>query len=161
MGAEAGLWSTFIAHRIWSGWREDDYRLYARTYAAAPIDGKPKKYFVDMGNFADIYQYNETKRRDRYPELVYPETPEYIWEWRNAAQRQRFEDLRVASDRARNRSDLFLLGIVVNHIFSAANAALAARRANEATAALQLEYLALDGAGRPEAQPRLRVSLPW
>jgi len=52
--SEITLWGFYIFHNVYSGWIEDDYRLFSTQHAGANISGKDKKYFVNIGNFFDI-----------------------------------------------------------------------------------------------------------
>jgi hypothetical protein len=131
IGAEAGLWGGFIGHRIYRGWLNDDLRTYAAQHAGADMSGKNSKYLVDIGNFDTIYEYNEVRGVERFFEDQYPEADEYTWNWDSTEHRAKFKSMRVESGRVNNRSTLIATCIFINHLCSAINSAIIARRWND------------------------------
>lgn len=129
--SEAALWGVFTGFTLRSNWLENDYRNFAATHAGINPEGKPADYFVDIGNFVDIFEYNQAQLRNRDVAALYPETDEFFWRWDSDANRRRFENLRVSSDRASNRADLTLALIFVNHLFSAVQATMAVHNFNK------------------------------
>ncbi len=127
---EAGLWATMIGHRLSARWAEDNYKGFAADHANVDYRGKELQYFVDVGNFMNIYDYNHKKRIDRREELIYEVTPEYFWEWDSDDNRARFRKMRVDADATRNRATYFGAGIMINHLISAIHAALVAQQGN-------------------------------
>lgn len=131
IGSEVLLWSTYLGFTTWSNWLEDDYQDFAVTHAGINLDGKPKQYFVDIGNFNDILDYNQAQLRDRDVNDLYTDTEEFFWRWDSRENRNKFETLRVRSDRAANRAQLTLAAIFVNHLVSAIHSTLAVFKFNE------------------------------
>ena len=126
--------------------------------------GQVKQYFVDIGNFQDIYEYNESKGVDRAFDLQYAETSEFTWQWDTDANRVRFKSMRVASDRAHNRATFYLTGIFLNHLSSAINVALAVRRWNTgllSTATFRLKTSAYTPTGQPDLRGALQFTVPF
>ena len=142
--SEATWWSLFTWHSVYGGWIEEDYKTFAVAHAGIDLTGKDKKYFVNIGNFIDIYGYNQKKRLDRYDDLVYENISAYFWRWDSDSNRQRFEDMRIKRDRYNNRINYFVTGIILNHIISGINAGISADRWNkslEPLSRLKLEYI--------------------
>lgn len=129
--SEALLWAGYIGLTTWSNWLEDDYRTFSVTHAEVEIDGKPKDYFVDIGNFDSIFDFNQAQLRNRDVSTLYPETDEFFWRWDTQEHRREFKDLRVRSDRADDRSELVLAVILVNHLASAIHSTLAVFKFNK------------------------------
>ncbi len=129
--SEVLLWGTFAGFNLWSNWLENDYRAFAVSHAGVDLEGKSGRYFVDIGNFNDIFEYNQDQLRNRDVSALYPETDEFFWRWDSEANRRRFEDLRIRSDRAANRAELTLAVIFVNHLVSALQATLAVHKYNQ------------------------------
>jgi hypothetical protein len=121
-GLEAGLWLSYAGFTSYSSWREDDYRTYAATYAGVDLKGKTSSYFIDVGNFGSVYEYNAYRLRQRNTMDLYSDEQADYWQWQSSEDRQRFNQLRVSSDTARNRATFVLGAIVANHIFSAIEA---------------------------------------
>ena len=129
--SEVALWATYLGFTTWGNWLQDDYRTFAATHAGANISGKPRRYFVDIGNFDSIVDYNQAQLRGRDVRALYPVTEEFFWQWDDRENRRRYEDLRVRSDAAKNRAQLTLAVIFVNHLVSAIHATLAVHKFNE------------------------------
>jgi hypothetical protein len=120
--AEGALWLTFGAYDWHATSLQDDARRFAVQHAQITINGKDDQYFVDIGEFQNVYDYNEQILRNREPEKLYNTSTSY-WNWDNNANRQYFADLRVTSDERINDLRFVAAAIAVNHIVSAINAA--------------------------------------
>lgn len=95
-----------------------DMQAYAVRHAGINPTGKDDYYYVDIGNYDDIYAYNEQKLRNRQVDLLYPVTPDYYWAWDSAQNRQRFDRLRIRSAAHRQYATFALIGLAVNRIVS-------------------------------------------
>ncbi|MFQ5677263.1 MAG: DUF5683 domain-containing protein [bacterium] len=131
IASEVLLWGAFIGLESWGNWLEDDYKTFSVQHAKVDLDGKPKGYFVDISNFNDIFEFNQEQLRNRDVNALYTDTEAFFWQWDNEQNRRKYDDLRVRSDRARNRADLALAFIFTNHIVSAIHATLAVFKFNQ------------------------------
>jgi hypothetical protein len=127
---EVTLWLGYLAFQQYGKWVRQDALAFAATHSGAKIAGKPSQFFVDIGNYTDIYQYNDAKLRYGENEKYYAEA-DYFWSWDKDANRQKFENMRIASDRARNRSTYVLGAIFANHLISAIHASWQTHRYNK------------------------------
>jgi len=118
---ELVLWAGYFSFKSYSDWKRDDMYLFASAHAGANARNKPPQYFVDIGNYDNIYEYNDAKQRQREFFNVYPED-EYYWNWDAVENREEFEQMRISSDRAHNRSIFAIGGIIANHLLSAIDA---------------------------------------
>ncbi|MBN1351784.1 hypothetical protein JXJ21_20395 [candidate division KSB1 bacterium] len=155
--SEISLWTIFAGLRIYGGWNEREYKTFAEDHALANTDGKKHRYFVDIGNFDNIYLYNDFQLRERDLEDVYPETAQYFWQWDNTANRDKFERMRIRSDDAYYRA-LFVGGIIfVNHLVSAIDAVWVSykhnKQLNKAGTHLDIHF------GQEINHPEIRLSL--
>jgi hypothetical protein len=124
---EVLLWSGFTAFQVYGNWLKDDYKLLAATHAAAEVAGKDDQFFVDMGNFISVEEFNQNRLRRRDVQGLYdPAT--HFWQWDTDAQRQRFENLRIRSDKAHSRALFVVAGVLTNHIVSGIHAAWVAHK---------------------------------
>jgi len=130
-GMELVLWIGYLGMGRYADLLCEDYHNVARVNAGAPVEGKPKQYFIDVGNFSDTYRYNNKKQVDRLPGLVYPITEEYFWQWDSDVNRKRFKDIRLKSDTIRSQARYVAAAIFVNHVVSAVNAAITVNRWNK------------------------------
>jgi len=127
---EVTLWLSYFAFRQYGKWIRDDALAFAATHSAAGIEGKPSQFFVDIGNYIDIYQYNEAKLRFGEYEKVYDEA-DFFWSWDRDNNRQKFENMRIAGDRALNRSTFVIGAVFANHLISAIHASWQTHRYNK------------------------------
>lgn len=127
---EVTLWLGYFAFREYGDWIKKDALAFAATHAGAETDGKPSQYFVNIGFYSDIYQYNDAQQRMRQFSKVYS-IDEYYWAWDKDDSRSRFVNMRIASDRAHNRAIFVLGGIFANHILSAIDAVWQTYRYNK------------------------------
>ena len=144
IATETAWWGLYIWHNVYSGWMKDDYITFAAAHAGIESAGKNKKYYVNIGNFSDIYGYNDKKMLDRDDDLVYKDIPENYWRWDSDDNKERFKEMRVKSDRYGNRVNYFATAIILNHIISGINAAIIAKKWNnslESQPAWKLEYI--------------------
>lgn len=129
-GSEAALWITYVSMNFYGQWVRDDARLFASEKAGIDLRGKSGKYFVDIGNYSDIYQYNERKLQERKEDQIY-DPFSYYWKWENDSDRMRYKNLRIKSDEIINSSQFIIAAIIANHIISAVNAGRLAIKFNK------------------------------
>lgn len=122
---EVLLWSTYAGFKIYENWIEDEYKVFATDHARIDAGDKPHKFFVNIGNYDNIHDYNAVKLNYRQLDDVYPDS--YAWDWDSDANRHDFKMMRIRADNA-NYGALFMLGtILVNHIVSAIDAVWVSR----------------------------------
>jgi hypothetical protein len=125
--AEILLWGGFATQEVYGHWLKDDFKLFAATHAGAEISGKDEQFFVDMGNFISVDEFNQNRLRRRDVEGLYdPAT--HFWRWNTEANRQKFFNLRKRSDKAFSRAELVAAGVIANHIISGIHAAWVAHK---------------------------------
>lgn len=129
--AEAALWLTFTSFQQYGNWLQGDARSFASAHAGAVPSGKDDQFYVNLGNFSNVYDYNDKKLRDRNISEVYDPSQGYFWNWDSDVSRQRFRSLRISSDKVFNNSRFVIGAIVVNHVLSALNAARLVRHYNK------------------------------
>jgi len=124
---EVLLWSGFTALEVYGGWQKNDYKLFSASHAGAQTAGKDDQFFVEMGNFISVEEYNQARLRRRDVEGLYdPAT--HFWRWDTDANRQKFFNLRKRSDKAYARAELVAAAVIANHIVSGIHAAWVAHK---------------------------------
>ncbi len=123
MISESGLWLAYSGFRVYGGLLRDDARDFASVHAQINPAGKGDQFYVDIGNFRDVFEYNEKQLRDREVQRLYDPGAGFFWRWDDDASRRRYRNLRVSSDEVFNNSRFVIGAIVVNHLISALNAA--------------------------------------
>lgn len=122
-GAEALIWSNFIGFRLYGNWKKEDYISWAALHAGADVNGKPDSYFETLTYYDNIDIYNQLEHLyERSEAQLYPDTPEYYWNWDSDANRVHYRNLRNTSKNAYRRSLLFLGAAFVNRVLSGIDA---------------------------------------
>jgi len=129
--AEGVLWLTYATFEVYGNSLRDDARAYAASHAGFITAGKGDQFFVDVGNFINISDYNEKKLRDREPDKIYDANAGYAWQWESDAARSAFRDQRIASENMYNNRRFVIGAILINHVASAINAARSAISRNK------------------------------
>jgi hypothetical protein len=112
MGVEAAIWAGFAAYRIYGGWKEDDYKAYAATYAGVDNSGKSDNFYDYVGFYNSREEYNQFSRLYTPSNPYYPDTPTYDWNWQSDVQREEFRDIRNSSKTA-FRNSTFMIGLAI------------------------------------------------
>ena len=130
---EAAIWITYIGFSLHGNWLLDDAYSFAVTHAGVDLSGKERdaKFFTDIANYSNVYEYNDEKLRfGEYEELYDPEAG-YGFYWDNTANREKYQEDKFAGDRTLN-DRLFVIGAaVINHIVSAISAVFATNSYND------------------------------
>jgi hypothetical protein len=67
---------------------------------------------------------------DRRDAVLFPETPNYYWNWNSRESRQKYRNLRNQSKTAFERADIAVGILIANHVVSAIEAYFAAGKHN-------------------------------
>jgi hypothetical protein len=124
--AEGGLWITYALFEIHGNDLRDGARAFAAARGGVTVNGKDDQFFVDIGNFLSMDDYNDKRLRDREPERLYSIEGGQYWLWDSEDSRLTYREQRIASDRSYNNRKFVGAAILVNHVISAINAARAA-----------------------------------
>lgn len=132
MIAEGAIWITYAAFSIYGNWLLDDAYGYSTSHAGVDLSGKERDetFFTDIGNYNNIYDYNDEKLRfGEYDKLYDPLTHYFYWDSEN--NRRVYREDKIAGDKTLN-DRLFVVGAaVINHIVSAISAVFAANSYND------------------------------
>jgi hypothetical protein len=122
-GAEALIWSNFVGFRLYGKWKKEDYISWAAMHAGVDVNGKPDSYFETLTYYDNIDIYNQLELLyERSEAELYPDTPEFYWNWDSDENRVHFRKLRNDSKNAYRRSLLFLGAALVNRVLSGIDA---------------------------------------
>jgi TM2 domain-containing membrane protein YozV len=150
--AEGTLWLTWTSFRMYGDWVRDDARDFAVQYAGINKEGKDAQYFIDIGNFQSVDDYNEQMLLQRDADEIYNPNSDYKWNWDTDERREQYRQLRVQSDEIYNNANFVIAAVVVNHVVSAINAARTAVGYNDAldqTGSLKFQARPLGTLSRP------------
>lgn len=115
---ELSLWTVLFLSQNIVDISETQFKSTASKHAGVTTRGKSNQYFVDIGNYETMEDYNETQQRYRSPDLVYPAGLGFQWSWDSDKSRNRFKKYRINRDLARKVGRFVIGGIVLNHIIS-------------------------------------------
>jgi hypothetical protein len=151
---EGVLWLSYAAFEISGNDLRDASRSFAVSHAGVNTSGKDDQYFIDLGNFLSIDDYNAKKLRDRDIAKLYDPAAGYAWQWDSDAARAAYRSDRVRSETMYNSRKFVGAAILINHVASAINAARAAISHNSAIGAVLKDVLVgvrvTGPAGRPD-----------
>ena len=102
--------------------QETEYKAYAAEHAGIDPFGKNRQFWVDIGNYSSLFTFNEEHLRWRDFNALYEDNDTWSWTWDSSNNRERFENMRIASDIWRLRGSFLIGGVVLNHIVSAIDA---------------------------------------
>ena len=102
--------------------QDTEFRAYAAEHAGISPDGKDRQFWVDIGNYSSLLAFNEEHLRWRDFNALYEDNDIWGWAWDSGNNRERFENMRIASDSWRLRGSFLIGGVVLNHIVSAIDA---------------------------------------
>ena len=117
---ELTLWSTFLGFQNFSNHKRLQYKSYAAKYAGISTENKNLKYWVDIGNYLSLNDHNEEHLRWRQINDIYNE--EFNWSWKSRRHMEKFEKMRINSDKLAKYGQYTLGLITLNHIVSSINA---------------------------------------
>ncbi len=158
--AEVGLIAGVAAFNVYGNWLEDDMRTLASEHAGSAVNGKADQYFVDVGNFLSLEEYNQSRLQNRDVQNLYdPAT--HAWRWDTDGNRLRFKQLRLNSDRAHAKAELVIAAVLANHIISGIHAAWLARRAKSEPPAEQGSIYVPKVGVSPASGMGLKLTMRW
>ena len=102
--------------------QETEYKAYAAEHAGIDPIGKDRQFWVDIGNYSSLFLFNEEHLRWRDFNALYEDNDTWTWAWDSGNNRERFENMRIASDSWSLRGSFLIGGVVLNHIVSAIDA---------------------------------------
>lgn len=137
--AEAGFWLSLFG----TNWQEDQavesYRTLAVSRANAQLDGKDRRFFLNLGNYMSSDEFREDQLRRRlWDQINYVSDPAFQWQWASEEDLQDYRRLRDDADAWGRRRTLFISTLVANRLLAALTSLRAARRANNAAPDLSL-----------------------
>ena len=130
MSIEVVGWGLFVANEVQAASRREDYRNFAAQHAGVLQSGKTDQYWIDIGKYNNIFDFNEQRRRDRDVAAIYAENSENFWRWDSKANRLSYDGKRITTSEIEERRTFIIGGIILNHLISAINALRVARQHN-------------------------------
>lgn len=128
--AEAGLWLGIIGINIYGNAVRDDSRSFAVVHSGINKSGKDDDFFVNIGLFNNIYEYNNYRLSRGEYDKIYDINSHY-WNWDLNANREIYDEQRKKSERIYNSDRIISAGLIINRIVSAVSAFLLTNSSND------------------------------
>ena len=119
---ETGLVLTIVGTSTFSNIMKKNYMSFAYQHANVSSGGKSHEYWVDIGNYDTIEDYNAEHLRNREMDALYPEDLKWSWVWDSSENRKAFEKKRIQSDQLKLAASFGVGALVLNHVVSAIDA---------------------------------------
>ena len=119
---ESGLILTILGTTTYSNILKKNYISFASNHAALSSSGKNHKYWVDIGNYDSINDYNNEHLRNREVDDLYPEDKKWSWDWDFDSNRKTFEKSRILSDQMKLAATFGFGALIMNHVISSIDA---------------------------------------
>ena len=129
VAAEISSWLGVLGLTLYGDAVQNDARSFAGIHADISKESDNEDYYRNVGQFNNIYEYNDEKLRRGEYELLY-DVNKYFWNWDNVSNRETFDSQRRSSERIYNSRIVFATGLVVNRITSAISALILANDHN-------------------------------
>ena len=115
---EIGILLSMFSSTKYSNEIKRNYIAYATEHAGVISDGKDREFWVDIGNYNTLNEYNSEHLRNRETGELYPQTIEWRWSWDNSENRKYFESKRIQSDKLKLFSTFTFGALFLNHFIS-------------------------------------------
>lgn len=147
LGADVALWMTYGGVRAYGRWLKQDALTFASEHSGANFEAKGDQFAVDLGNFTNVYDYNDAKLRNRQFDLLYDPNSSFAWQWSSDDERLHYKDLRIRGDAILRNSQFVIGALVLNRIIAAVSAARAVSVYNRSVQAVGAWRLKADVKG--------------
>jgi len=134
---ESGILLTIIGSSTFANIKRKNYIAFASKHAAISSSGKNHKYWVDIGNYNSIENYNNEHLRNREMDDLYPDDKKWSWDWDFELNRKKFEDKRIRSDQLELFATFGVGALIVNHLVSSIDALYLKRVSSKKTLSMQ------------------------
>ena len=115
---EAAIWLIYIVGKQASNWYESDYRAFAELHADINMDGKDYIFAVNMGNFNNFSEYNDTRKLQRQVNKIYKERQGNEWQWDSDQNRKKFENMLIQSVSYDKYASFAIGGLILHRLIS-------------------------------------------
>jgi hypothetical protein len=140
LAIEIVAWGLVVANIINVDTRQDDYKNFAVQHALVKRTGKDNQYWIDIGKFDTIFEYNEERIRERDVEAIYPENRFFSWSWDTGDNRLFYDSQRIETREIEQNRLYFFAAIALNHLVSAINAMRLANAHNRKAEELSFKF---------------------
>lgn len=141
LAGEVVLVLSYLGLDARANYLENDFKTLATSKAGADLSGKSRNFQIAIGNYDNLASYNDAQLRNRNWDDLFPQTPEYAWNWENSDLRNQYRDTRERVDKNRSQLPTLLALMVVNRLGSGISAFVQARDRWENMPEARFSYL--------------------
>lgn len=139
--ADASFWLGLVGADWRHGQMVENYKTLAASRAGAHIDGKDRRFFLNLAAFRSSDDFLETQLRNRaWDQVNYVSDPAFQWAWASEEDLRHYRQLRDDADAWSRRRTVFLSVLVANRLLAGLTALRAARHANAAAPDVSLSF---------------------
>jgi len=157
--ADVSFWLGLLGADWRHGQVVESYRTLAISRAEADLDGKDRRFFLNLGLFRSSDAFREMQLRNRaWDQVDYVSDPAFEWDWASETDFQDYRALRDDADGWSRRRTLFISMLIANRFLAALTALRAARRVNHAEADVSVS---LAPSPYDASTPLVRLRMQW
>jgi hypothetical protein len=135
-------WLGYAGVTMYGNSVRDDSRTYAAVHSGLNKSGKDDNYYLNVGSFNTIYDYNnDAIQKGEYSKLYDPNS--YFWSWDYSTNREFFDNQRKQSERIYNSQTIFVSVMVINRVVSAISSLIIANSSGNKTSTLKINTEAI------------------
>ncbi|TRZ64509.1 hypothetical protein D4R20_02600 [bacterium] len=128
--SEAALWIGVGGVTLYGDALKNDARSYASVHSGFNKSGKTDDYFLNVSNYATIFEYNnEMLSRGSYDKIY--DVSQYYWAWDAENNRYTYDLQRRKSERVYNDRSIFYSLLIANRIVSGISAFILSNKSGE------------------------------
>jgi hypothetical protein len=129
--SEAALWLGYASFTIYGNWLKNDAYNYAIIHAGINKNGKDDDFFINIGNYDNVDQYNNERLLYGEYDKLYSAANGWGFWWDTPENRRRYREDRIAGERTLN-DRIFITGaILLNHVISGISALILTNKYND------------------------------
>lgn len=140
LAAEVVLITSFLVFRTHSQSLEQNMYTVASAHSGTDISSRDRRFQLAVGNYHSLEDHNDYQQRSRNLDRLFPDTPEYHWEWDSRESRFEYRDIRSRWDNTNQQLPALVTLMVVNRVISGLSAFTRARNHNNNLPEISLSY---------------------
>ncbi len=122
LGAEVILIASYLGISRQSYVLEKNMYTHATAFSGADIQALGREFELAVGSHRSLSDYNDFQERTRNLDRLFPDEPQYRWEWESDALRREYLDLRGRRDDLDQQLPALVALMVVNRVISGISA---------------------------------------
>lgn len=138
LGADVAFWLGYITLNVYGNSVNDDAISFSTQHADVNTTNKDDNYYANVGNYNNIYEYNNAQLTFGAYSMIY-NVDQYYWNWDNVNNRNTFESQRKSSERILNNRIIFGSFLIANRIVAGISSYILAKNINKKSTAFNIE----------------------